>query len=196
MTRYVGPKCRLCRREGVKLFLKGARCESPKCAITLRPSVPGPHGKRRIKATDYSLQLREKQKVKRIYGVPEAQFQNYYSQSRKSSLNTGEALLSMLERRLDNVVYRTGAAVSRAQARQKILHGEIKVGGRTASSAAYEVRPGDLVSFEKDILTERIVPDWIILDKKKKAATINSLPLRDQVKEGIREQLIIEFYSR
>lgn len=196
MSRYVGPKCRLCRREGLKLFLKGARCESPKCALTLRQSVPGPRGKRRPRVSDYSLQLREKQKVKRLYGVQEAQFQKYYLQSRKSSSNTGEALLSMLERRLDNIIYRVGAAVSRSQARQKILHGEVKVSGRIVNFTSYEVAPGDVVSFQKEVLSERIVPDWIALDPKKKTATINNLPTRDQVKEDIREQLIIEFYSR
>lgn len=196
MARYAGPKCRLCRREGLKLFLKGARCESVKCALTLRQSVPGPRGKRRPRTSDYSLQLREKQKVKRLYGVPEAQFQNYYLQSRKSSSNTGEALLSMLERRLDNIIYRVGAAVSRSQARQKILHGEVRVSGCIVNFTSYEVVPGEVVSFEKEILSERIIPDWITLDTKKKTVTINNLPTRDQVKEDIREQLIIEFYSR
>jgi small subunit ribosomal protein S4 len=128
--------------------------------------------------------------------VQEAQFQNYYLQSRKSSSNTGEALLSMLERRLDNIIYRVGAAVSRSQARQKILHGEVKVSGRAVTFTSYEVTSGEVVSFEKEILSERIVPDWISLDTKKKTATINNLPTRDQVKEDIREQLIIEFYSR
>jgi small subunit ribosomal protein S4 len=128
--------------------------------------------------------------------VQESQFQNYYKQSRKSSLNTGEELLSILERRLDNIVYRVGAAVSRTQARQKILHGEVKVSGRAVTYTSYEVKPGDALSFEKGILSERIVPDWITLDAKKKTATINNSPKRDQIKEDIREQLIIEFYSR
>lgn len=178
------------------MFLKGSRCESPKCALTLRQSVPGPRGKRRPRVSDYSLQLREKQKVKRIYGVQEAQFRNYFLQSRKSSLNTGEALLSLLERRLDNIIYRIGVAVSRSQARQKILHGEVRVSGRVVDFVSYEVNSGETVGFENEIIAERIVPEWISLDAKKKTAQINNLPTRDQVKEDIREQLIIEFYSR
>lgn len=196
MSRYVGPKCRLCRREGVKLFLKGAKCESPKCPILLRQSVPGPRSKRRPKPTDFSIQLREKQKVKRIYGVIEAQFKNYYLKSRKGSLNTGEALLSSLERRLDSIIYRIGLAASRSQARQKILHGEIKVNGRIVRAAAYEVKSQDLVTFNNEATNERIIPDWISFDKNKKEVKIINLPTRDQIKEDIREQLIVEFYSR
>lgn len=196
MTRYVGPKCRLCRREGLKLFLKGARCESPKCGVVVRQSAPGPHIKRRTRVTDYSLQLREKQKVKRIYGVPEAQFKNYYGQSRKSSVSTGEALLTRLERRLDNIVYRVGAAATRSQARQKILHGEVKVGGCSVRRSSYEVAAGGVVSFKSDVFAERIIPEWLDLDKNKKTAVIKNVPSRDQIKEDINEQLIIEYYSR
>lgn len=196
MARYVGPKCRLCRREGVKLFLKGARCESPKCAVVLRQSAPGPRSKRRTRVTDYSLQLREKQKVKRIYGVPEGQFKNYYGQSRKSSVSTGEALLTRLERRLDNIIYRVGAAATRAQARQKILHGEVKVGGRPVRRAAYQVSAGDVVGFKSNVFAERTVPPWLSLDKNRKTVTVKGTPSRDEIKEDINEQLIIEYYSR
>lgn len=196
MARYVGPKCRLCRREGVKLFLKGDKCESPKCPLMLRQNVPGPKGKRRKKPTDYSFQLREKQKVKRIYGVQEAQFKNYYQDSRRSSLNTGEELLSKLERRLDNVIYRAGLSVSRSQARQLILHGNLKVSGRVVKATAYELKSGETIQFTGEPLTSRILPDWLSLDKKNKVVTVTRLPRRDEVKEDINEHLIIEFYSR
>lgn len=196
MSRYVGPKCRLCRREGVKLFLKGDKCESPKCPLVTRQSAPGPRGKRRKKPTDYSYQLREKQKVKRIYGVNEAQFKNYYLGSRQSSLNTGEELLSRLERRLDNVIYRLGLGVSRSQARQKIRHGAIKVSGRVVKAPSFEVKSGQTVEFVGEIAEGRVLPSWIHFDGKKKVVTIESLPKREEIKEDINEHLIIEFYSR
>lgn len=198
MSRYIGPKCKLCRREGVKLFLKGEKCESPKCPLIVRQSPPGGHGKkRRQKFSDFKLQLREKQKTKRIYSVNERQFKNYFVEAKKSSLNTGEALLSLLERRIDNLVYRLGLVASRAQARQRITHGDLFVNGKIAKTPSYQVRLGDKLSWRSLALTaDKVRPDWISLDKLKKQATVQALPKRDQIPEGINEQLIVEFYSR
>ena|SRR3989338_7202841 len=196
MSRYTGPKCKLCRREGVKLFLKGEKCEGPKCPLLVRQVPPGGLHKRRSKTSDFKVQLREKQKVKRLYIIGERQFKNYYLVSRKSSLNTGEELLSHLERRLDNVVYRLGLSASRAQARQKIRHGHFRIADRLVNMPAYEVELGDVIKFKKEPLEGKIAPTWLDLSAKKKEAKVLSLPNRSQVTEDINEQLIIEFYSR
>ena len=196
MARYTGPKCKLCRREGVKLFLKGEKCEGPKCPLIVRQVPPGGLHKRRSRQSDFRTQLREKQKVKRIYSINEKQFKNYYLEARESSANTGEALLAHLERRLDNVVYRLGLAASRAQARQKIRHGQFKVSGRLVISPAYEVESGEVISFKSDPIADKPTPTWLELLLKEREAKVLSLPSRDQVTEDINEQLIIEFYSR
>ncbi|MCL5003769.1 MAG: 30S ribosomal protein S4 [Patescibacteria group bacterium] len=195
MSQYIGPKCRLCRREGVKLFLKGEKCDGPKCPIVVRQSAPGPHKARRRKVSEYGLQLREKQKVKRIYLVSEAQIKNYFESSRKT-LSSAGTLLSRLERRLDNAVYRLGLAASRPQARQRIRHGHFKVSGRLVTYPAYELKSGDTITFVKESTAERIVPAWLSLDLKKKEARVLALPSRDQIQEDIDEKSIVEFYSR
>lgn len=192
---YTGPKCRLCRREGVKLFLKGEKCDGPKCPLVVRQSVPGPHKPRRRKVSDYSLQLREKQKVKRIYSVSEAQIKNYFESARKT-LSGADTFLTRLERRLDNVVYRLGLSGSRADARQKIRHGHFKVSGRLVSYPGYELKSGETITFAFEKVVERIIPTWLSLDRKKKEARVLGLPTRDQIQEDIEEKSIVEFYSR
>jgi len=175
MGRYTGPKCRLCRREGVKLFLKGARCESQKCAMVRHSQVPGQHGKVGRRPSNYFLQLREKQKVKRIYGVLEAQFRKYFRMAEKHPGATGEVLLQFLERRLDNIVCRLGLAPSRAAARQMVRHGRITVDGKKVDRPSY------------------LVLTW---NKKTNQGKVSRLPEREEIDPTIREQLIVEFYSR
>lgn len=211
MGRYRGPVCRLCRREGEKLFLKGERCYTPKCAIERRGYAPGMHGRRgqfRRRVSDYGLQLREKQKTKRIYGVMERQFRRYFQQALKHKGMTGANLLQTLERRLDNVVYRLGLADSRAQARQLVNHGHITVNGRKMSIPSYLVQAGDVVGVRERSrrnghfrdLTERLdsgtVPAWLQLDPEALEGRVLDLPQRDQIDEPVNEQLIVEFYSR
>ncbi len=212
MARYTGPVCKLCRREGEKLFLKGSRCLTPKCAIERRSYPPGQHGResqfRRGRPSDYLLQLREKQKMRRIYGVFERQFSNYFKKAEQKAGLTGTNLLILLESRMDNVIYRLGFADSRAQARQLILHGHIMLNGRKTNIPSALVSAGDGVtvrpqskkniyfkSLSKDI-DERRVPGWLHLDPKQMAATISQLPTREDIDVSLNEQLVVEYYSR
>ena len=208
MARYTGPDCRLCRREGVKLFLKGDRCYTDKCAVNRRAYAPGEAGRKRVKESEYRTQLREKQKTKRIYGVLEKQFRHYYEIANRQQGITGENLLRILESRLDNVVYRLGFAKSRAEARQQVRHGHIYVNGRRVDIPSYRVRPGDLVAVApkaRDMLViksalisnERVqVPAWLEVDIEKLQGSVLDLPQRDQIDLDIREQLIVELYSK
>ena len=208
MARYTGADCRLCRREGTKLFLKGDRCYTNKCAMDRRAYAPGEAGRKRVKENEYLLQLREKQKTKRIYGVLEKQFRAYYDIASRKQGVTGENLLTILESRLDNVVYRLGFAKSRAEARQQVRHGHIHVNGRRVDIPSFRVRPGDLISVApkaKEMLViksalisnERVqVPAWLEVDIEKLQGSVLSLPQRDQIDLDIREQLIVELYSK
>ena len=207
MAKYIDPKCRLCRREGVKLYLKGERCFSPKCSIEKKGAqIPGQHGKKRThgRISGYGTQLREKQKAKRTYGVLEGQFRGYYETAIKSSQNTGEVLMQLLESRLDNVVFRLGFVISRSLARQLVTHGNIKVDGKRVDIASYTTKPGQKISiFEKATkfvfvapnLTEKSVPaKW--LSRKGSEGTVDRLPTREEIGSDIKENLIIEYYSR
>ena len=208
MARYTGATCRLCRREGSKLFLKGDRCYTEKCAFARREYAPGEAGRKRVKESEYRMQLREKQKTKRIYGVLEKQFHHYYEMANRQQGITGENLLRILESRLDNVVYRLGFAKSRSEARQQVCHGHIYVNGRRVDIPSFRVRPGDLVSVApkaRDMLViksalisnERVsVPAWLEVDIEKLQGSVLSLPERDQIDSDIREQLIVELYSK
>lgn len=208
MARYTGADCRLCRREGSKLFLKGDRCYTDKCAMERRAYAPGEAGRKRVKENEYLLQLREKQKTKRIYGVLEKQFRAYYELASRKQGITGENLLGILETRLDNVVYRLGFAKSRAEARQQVRHGHIHVNGRRVNIPSFRVRPGDLISVApkaKEMLViksalisnERVqVPAWLEVDIEKLQGSVLALPQRDQIDLDVREQLIVELYSK
>ena len=208
MARYTGPSCRLCRREGCKLFLTGDRCYTDKCAIERRDYAPGEAGRKRVKESEYRMQLREKQKTKRIYGLLEKQFHHYYDMASRQQGVTGENLLRILESRLDNVVYRLGFAKSRAEARQQVRHGHICVNGRRVDIPSFRVRPGDLISVApkaKEMLViksalisnERVqVPAWLEVDIEKLQGSVLALPQRDQIDSDIREQLIVELYSK
>ena len=208
MARYTGSVCRLCRREGTKLFLKGDRCLSGKCALEKRPNVPGQHGAGRKNVKEYGLQLREKQKAKRYYGVLESQFKGYFEKADKTEGVTGENLLSLLERRLDNVVYRIGLADSRKEARQLVTHGHFRLNGKKVTIPSLIVRAGDVIplreesrSSEKfknliEALDTRITPKWIELDKAQVVAKVAALPARDDVDFPFEEHLIVELYSK
>ncbi len=211
MARYLGPVCRLCRREGMKLFLKGERCYSDKCAIEKRNFAPGQHGKskRPKKLIGYGLQLREKQKVRRVYGLQERQFHNTFEKAAKSKGVTGATLLSLLERRLDSVVYRMGLATSRAQARQVVRHGHVQVNGRKMNIPSYVVKPGDTVEMREGsrnhagVLAAREVTahmpkqTWFDVDLESLKASVTGMPKRDElVQIPINEQLIVELYSK
>ena len=212
MARYTGPVCKLCRREGEKLFLKGARCLSPKCAIERRDYPPGMHGRearfRRRRESDYSRQLREKQKARRIYGVLERQFRRYFEVAQRRPGLTGVNLLAILETRLDNVVYRLGYADSRAQARQLVSHGHFDLNGRRTDVPSALVKPGDTVSVRKESrrkpyfkvigqqLDERRVPRWLSLDTAGLTAQVLQTPSREDIDVSLSEQLIVEYYSR
>ena len=208
MARYTGADCRLCRREGAKLFLKGDRCFTEKCAMERRNYAPGEAGKKRVKESEYRMQLREKQKTKRIYGILEKQFRGYYDMANRQEGVTGENLLHILESRLDNVVYRLGFAKSRAEARQQVRHGHILVNGKRVDIPSFRVRPGDLVAVAPKakemvviqsalISSERTtVPAWLEVDIEKLQGSVLSLPQRDQINLDIREQLIVELYSK
>jgi small subunit ribosomal protein S4 len=209
MARYIGPVCRLCRREGMKLFLKGERCYTEKCAIEKRNIPPGQHTKlRRAKLMGYGLQLREKQKVKRIYGVLENQFRRYFEAAERQRGITGETLLQLLERRLDNVIYRLGLATSRAQARQLVRHGHFIVNGRKVDIPSYSLKAGDVVTVRSssaqsasiqhamEEVKGRGIPDWLALDADKMSGRIVSLPSREQINLPVQEQLIVELYSK
>ena len=206
MARYTDSKCRLCRREGTKLFLKGDRCFGPKCPIERRGAQPpGQHGKKRVRRlSDYGIHLREKQKVKRTYSVLEKQFRNYYQMAQKSRGNTGERLLQLLESRLDNVVFRLGIVSSRSLSRQLVNHGHVKVDNSKVSIPSFQVKPGQTISlsdrgsklkFVKDSLEKKIAPaKW--LSRKAMVGRVDRLPKREELDDSIRENLIIEFYSR
>ena len=210
MARYRGPVCRLCRREGVKLYLKGERCHSEKCAIERRNFVPGQHGKdRKTKLVGYGLQLREKQKAKRIYGVLERQFRNAFEKAALQKGITGENLLGGLERRLDNVVYRMGFGTSRAQARQVVRHGHIQVNGRKVNIPSFQVKVGDEVAVRegsrdnltilmaRDATAHAPAPGWMEVDRDHLRARVVGLPKRDElVQIQLNEQLIVELYSK
>ncbi len=211
MARYTGPVCKLCRREGEKLFLKGERCYTPKCALERRPYAPGMHGRRREfrrKLNEYGVQLREKQKVRRMYGVMERQFQRYFRQALKAKGMTGVMLLQTLERRLDNVVYRMGFASSRAQARQLVTHGHFEVNGRKTDIPSFLVKPGDEIAVreksKKNAYFEAVAqeldqvtpPGWISLDREAMRGRILALPTREDVDVPVNEHLIVEYYSR
>ena len=209
MGRYIGPVCRLCRREGVKLYLKGERCYSPKCAMESRPYPPGQHGQKRARRpSDYAVRLREKQKLRRIYGISERQFRNLFEEASKKKGVTGSVFLGLLESRLDNVVYRLGFAVSRRQARQLVRHGHITVNGRRVDLPSYRVRPGDeiavaeksrnleLIRQNLEAMKGRKVGPWLSLDVEGMKGKFLRLPDREDLALPVNEQLVIEFYSR
>ena len=208
MARYRDASCRLCRREKMKLMLKGDRCLTAKCAITKKREVPGPTNRKMKQLSEYGIQMREKQKVKRIYGILEKQFRNYNHEANRVAGVTGENLLRLLELRLDNVVYRLGLARSRAQARQFVQHGFINVNGKTMSVPSYSMKVGDKVSFSQrgnsisqvkeilDGLKSEYVPAWLSLDLSAKQGEIVTLPIREHIEYPINEQLIIEYYSK
>ena len=210
MAKYTGPACRLCRREGTKLFLKGDRCFSDKCSVSRRAQAPGQHGvgtgRKRVK--EYGLQLREKQKAKRYYGILEKQFKNYFVKADKKEGQTGENLLTMIERRLDNVVYRMGMADSRREARQLVRHGHFRVNGRKVDIPSYITKKGDVITLREqsrkspkikmlvENISARSVPAWISMDKENIQATITALPVRTDIDFPIEEHLIVALYSK
>jgi small subunit ribosomal protein S4 len=208
MARYTGADCKRCRREKTKLFLKGAKCDSPKCPIEIRPYPPGEHGRNRPKESEFLLQVREKQKAKRIYGILERQFHNYYTEATRTRGKTGEALLQILETRLDNVVYRAGFAKSRDMARQLVGHGHVLVNGRKVDIPSYRVSESDIVEVASKSaeLTpflvaraeagERTVPAWLEVIPDKMRILVHALPVRAQIDTLVQEQLIVELYSK
>ena len=208
MARYTGADCKRCRREKTKLFLKGAKCDSPKCPIEIRPYPPGEHGRNRPKESEYLLQVREKQKARRIYGVLEKQFGNYYEEAARQRGKTGEALLQILETRLDNIIYRAGFAKSRDMARQLVRHGHILVNGKRVDIPSYRVKENDIVEVaaKSQNLTpflvaraeagDRTPPAWIEVIPDKMRVLVHSLPVRAQIDTLVQEQLIVEYYSK
>jgi len=208
MARYIGPKCRQCRREGSKLFLKGEKCYTARCAFENRDFPPGQHGQRRTRLSDYALQLREKQKVRRIYGVLEKQFRLYYKAADKRKGATGSNLLRILEARLDNVVYRMGFAASRSEARQLVRHKAVVVNGRLTNIPSFQVKPSDEISISEkskkqlriqgalDSSSQRGFVDWIDVDIKKMSGVFKTEPERSELPSDINEQLIVELYSK
>jgi small subunit ribosomal protein S4 len=208
MARYTGPDCKRCRREKTKLFLKGAKCDSPKCPIEIRPYPPGEHGRNRPKESEYLLQVREKQKAKRIYGVLEKQFSNYYEEAARKRGKTGDVLLQILESRLDNIVYRAGFAKSRDMARQLVGHGHVTVNGKKVDIPSYRVGDSDIVEVaaKSRELTpfvvaqaeagERTPPAWIEVIPDKMRVLVHTLPERAQIDTLVQEQLVVEYYSK
>lgn len=208
MARYTGPDCKRCRREKTKLFLKGAKCESPKCPFEKRPYPPGQHGRGRSKDSEYLLQLREKQKAVRIYGVLEKQFRGYYEEANRKQGKTGENLLRILESRLDNVVYRAGFAKSRDMARQLVRHGHFTVNGHKVDIPSYRVQPQDIIEVRPSAreltpfvvahaeIGEKEVPAWLEVVPSKMRILIHSLPVRQVIDTPVQEQLIVELYSK
>ena len=208
MARYTGPACRLCRREGTKLFLKGDRCISGKCALERRSTVPGQHGAAKGKVKEYGKQLREKQKAKRYYGVQEGQFKTYFKEADRVDGVTGENLLILLERRFDNVVYRMGMAESRKEARQLVLHGHFRLNGKKATIPSMLLKKGDVITVREESrssakikeliegMDSRIAPKWLVVDKENVKATIENLPVREDIDVPVEEQLIVELYSK
>jgi small subunit ribosomal protein S4 len=207
MARYTGPVCRLCRRERMKLFLKGTKCETPRCPIERRPYPPGMHGRGRIRESEYLFQLREKQKARRIYGLLEKQFKLIYNKANKQPGVTGENLLRLLELRVDNVVFRAGFASSRNQARQFVRHGHVSIDGERVTIPSYTLKKGQVLSLREkarkmivirhnvDTL-DRAVPQWLEAEVGELKATVRDLPLREQIDIPVREQLIVELYSK
>jgi small subunit ribosomal protein S4 len=208
MARYTEALCRVCRREGEKLFLKGDRCHTEKCSVEKRKYPPGQHGQRRGKLSDYGMQLREKQKVKNMYRVLEAQFRNYFEKASKKKGATGETLLQLLERRLDNIVYRMGFALNRGQARQFVTHGFFTVNGRKVSIPSYQVKPGDVVEVVEKKRTNAFIEDsvakaehrgllaWLEVDLGSKKGKVLHIPAREEIPLEVQEQLIVELYSK
>jgi len=208
MARYIGAVCRLCRREGDKLFLKGERCYTGKCAMDRRPFAPGQHGRRRSKQSEYGSQLREKQKAKRIYGVLETQFYNYYVEAERRKGIAGDNLLIILETRLDNVVYRAGLGRSRTEARQVVRHNHVLVNGKKVNIPSYLVKAGDVITLKekslnlqrfKDIVEStgsRTAPEWILADLESRTITVKEIPTRDLIDLPVNETLIVELYSK
>lgn len=208
MAKYRGPVCRLCRREGEKLFLKGSRCMTEKCAIERRSYPPGQHGQARQRISDYSTQLREKQKLRRIYGLQERQFRGIFERAERQTGVTGEALLRLLECRLDNVAYRLGFGSSRKEARQLVGHGHVTVNGRKLNVPGALVKAGDVVEVRErsrtlvpiqaalEAVEGRGIPDWLELDKATFKGTVRALPTKDQIVLPVNEQLVVELYSR
>lgn len=209
MARYTGASCRLCRRENLKMFLKGDRCYSDKCAFERRSFAPGQHGQNRFKkVSDYAVQLREKQKVKQMYGMLEAQFRRYFERADRAKGVTGENLLIMLERRLDNTLYRSGFASSRIQARQMVRHNLFKINGKKVNIPSYLIKAGDVITLEEkkhkhELIVDNIegavrrgLPSWLEIDQQKFVCTIKALPNREEISMPIQEQLIVELYSK
>ena len=209
MARYTGPVCRLCRREKMKLFLKGAKCDTMKCPIERRPYPPGEHGRTQLRRKDseYLVQLREKQKARRIYGLMEKQFRNLYQEANRQKGVTGENLLRMLELRLDNVVFRAGWGASRSQARQLVRHGHVKVGGRRVTIPSYTLRKGEevelgerakaMIVIRHNLDTiDRAVPPWLEGAPQAASVTVRDVPMREHIDVPVREQLIVELYSK
>lgn len=209
MARYIGPVCKLCRREGEKLFLKGERCLTEKCSFTRRPYPPGQHGQGRIKLSEYALRLREKQKVRRVYGVQERQFRIYFDRANRMSGGTGEQMLNLLERRLDSAIYRIGFGATRREARQLVKHNHVLVNGRRCNIPSYILRIGDKIELRERsrkaklvenglaLAERRPLPGWMDVDRANFSAVVKSVPIREELNEpAIREQLIVEYYSR
>jgi small subunit ribosomal protein S4 len=208
MARYTGAVCRLCRREGQKLFLKGTRCFTDKCAINKRAYAPGQHGQARKKMSEYGIQLREKQKTRRYYGVLEGQFEGYYEMAVKKAGITGENLLTILETRLDNIIYRLGWATSRPEARQLVKHGHFEVNGQKVDIPSYLIKAGDTIAIKEksrgsekikavlDITDSRVIPTWLSVDKNSLSASIVRMPIREDIDLPIEEHLIVELYSK
>lgn len=209
MGRYIGPVCRLCRREGIKLYLKGERCYSEKCSVTRRPYPPGQHGQGRVKLSEYAVRLREKQKVRRVYGVLEKQFRGYFQEANRRKGRTGEEMLGLLERRLDNAVHRLGFGSSRSEARQLVRHGHVLVNGKRLDIPSYVVRVGDKIELTENArkfklvaaavagAEKRPIASWLEADRANFAGTVKGAPPREDLNEPeIREQLIVEYYSR
>ena len=208
MARYTGPACKLCRREGKKLYLKGERCTSGKCALDRRSTAPGQHGAAKKKMGEYGLQLREKQTTKRYYGVLERQFKNYYEEAARKEGMTGENLLVLLERRLDNVVYRMGLAESHKEARQLVLHCHFTLNGKKVNIPSILVKPGDVIAVKEtsrtsekikalaEALESKVAPKWIEVDKANLSAKVVSMPAREDIDFDFNEQLIVELYSK
>ena len=208
MARYTGAVCRLCRREGLKLFLKGERCYTDKCAIERRNYPPGQHGQARPKFSEYSIQLREKQKLRRIYGILEGQFRRYFQMADRAKGVTGETLLQLLERRMDNMVYRMGFATSRSEARQLVRHGHFSVNGRKVNVPSFLVKVGDVVAVTErsrkvvriqealDLAQRRGVPDWLEVSSEAFTGRVKSIPVRADLTMPINEKLVVELYSK
>jgi small subunit ribosomal protein S4 len=208
VARYKDADCKLCRREGIKLYLKGSKCETPKCPVEKRPFPPGQHGRGRKRDSEYLLRLREKQKARRIYGVLEKQFRNYYQSAARQKGATGENLLRLLERRLDSTVFRAGFAQSRDDARQLVLHRHVLVNGKTTKTPSFQVRVGDTISVKekskgavrvleaRERAQSRTMPSWLVTDLEKLEAKVMNFPERHEIDAPVKESFIVEFYSR